>query len=376
MANTLTVLVPTLIASLQRVLRQTGFILNVPGLDATATPAALNQTVNLPATAAQATYTVTPGATPPALVDTTPTAQTLTISQYKGSRFHVTAEDWRALEVRGPTFRLRQVDEAIAALLNEAATYVWTDLDANAGFAIGAAGTDPFASNPNALMDAWKFLSDAKAPSMDRIAALSTAEYAAAGKLAQFQKLNEAPPGTSFATAELGMLARFACGYDQAIGTHAVGTQDGNYLVNNVAGYVIGDTAIALDTGAGTFVAGDVVSFGAGTERYVVASYSAPTLTIRGGLRKAIANNDAVVVQAAHRSSILAHRDAAVLAIRPPTEAPDGDAATTVAIIPDPVTGIALRLAQYKGYHATQWEVSVVYGHKVRRTPLLGKLIA
>lgn len=375
MANTLTVLVPTLIQSLQRVLRQTGFVLNVPTLDASATTAGLNQTINLPATAAQATYTVSPGATPPALVDTTPTTVTMTLSQYKGSRFHVSGEDWRALAARGPDFRLRQVDEAIAALLHEAAAYVYADLDANANWALGVQGTAPFASSPDILMDAWKFLSDAKAPEMDRILALSTSDYASAGKLDQFQKLNEAPQGTSFANARLGMLANFNTGWDQAVGTHTPGTQNGAYLVNLLAGYPVGATAIAIDTGAGTFLPGDVVSFAAQTERYVVESFAAGVLTIRGGLRLAIADGDAVVGQAAHRSNIFAHRDAAVLAIRPPAEAPDGDAATQVATIPDPVTGIALRMAQYKGYHASQYELSIVYGHKVRRKELLGKLI-
>lgn len=374
MANTLTVLVPTLIQSLQRVLRQTGFIMNVPTLDASAAVAGLNQTINLPATAAQATYTVSPGATPPALVDTTPTTVTMTLSQYKGSRFHVTGEDWRNLAARGPDFRLRQVDEAIAALLHEAAAYVWTDLDANAGWALGVDGTDPFASSPDILMDAWKMLSDAKAPEMDRILALSTYDYASAGKLDQFQKLNEAPQGTSFANARLGMLANFNVGWDQAIGAHTPGTAAG-YLVNLLAGYPVGTTAIEVDTGAGTILPGDVVSFAAQTERYVAVGLAGTTLTLRTGLRAAIADGDAVVVQTAHRSNIFAHRDAAVLAIRPPAEAPDGDAATQVAIIPDPVTGIALRLAQYKGYHASQWEVSIVYGHKVRRPTLLGKLI-
>lgn len=374
MANTLTVLVPTLIQSLQRVLRQTGFVLNVPTLDASAAVAGLNQTINLPATAAQATYTVSPGAVPPALVDTTPTTVTMTLSQYRGSRFHVTGEDWRNLAARGPDFRLRQVDEAIAALLHEAAAYVWTDLDANAGWALGTDGTAPFASSPDILMDAWKMLSDAKAPEMDRILALSTFDYASAGKLDQFQKLNEAPQGTSFANARLGMLANFNVGWDQAIGEHTPGTAAG-YLVNLLAGYPVGTTAIEVDTGAGTILPGDVVSFAAQTERYVAVGLAGTTLTLRTGLRAAIADGDAVVVQTAHRSNIFAHRDAAVLAIRPPAEAPDGDAATQVAIIPDPVTGIALRLAQYKGYHASQWEVSIVYGHKVRRKELLGKLI-
>ena len=71
--NTLTVLIPTIIASIQRVLRSQGALLNLAVRDPSSDAAALNQTVDMPATAAQTAYDVEPGATPPALVGTTPT---------------------------------------------------------------------------------------------------------------------------------------------------------------------------------------------------------------------------------------------------------------------------------------------------------------
>ena len=181
MSNALNTLIPVMFASLNRVLRQTGFILNVPTLDAAASGAAVGQTVNIGNSAALTPYDVTPGATPPALTDTTPTANTATISKSRGARFHLTGEDWKGIESRGPEFRVRMLDEALAALFHEMGTFAWDYMDKNAGLALGAQGTSPFASDANILMDAWRLLSDAKAPDMDRVAALSTVDYAAAG---------------------------------------------------------------------------------------------------------------------------------------------------------------------------------------------------
>jgi len=374
--NNLNTLIPVLFAALNRVLRQTGFILNVPTLDAQASQAAVGQTVNIGQTSALTPYDVTPAAVPPALIDTTPTTEVLTISKSRGARFHLTGEDWKGIAERGPEFRVRMLDEALAALIHEMGTFAWTYMDQNAGRALGAAGADPFAANPNVLMDAWRILSDAKALDMDRVACLSTMEYAAAGKLASFQKLNEAPPGTSFATARLGMLANFLTGWDQGVGIHAPGAAAG-YLVNNGAGYPIGATVITVDTGAGAMNPGDVVHFGTDTGRkYVVASLVGATMTLRTGLDAAVADNDTVTVQAAHRASILAHRDAFVLATRAPAEVDGGDGAAQVQMITDPVTGITLRLANYKGYHAAQWEASLVYGMGKRRSAHAVKLIA
>jgi hypothetical protein len=378
MANSLAVLVPFIVASLQDVLRGTGFGLNLSTVDAQATAAGKGQTINLPGTAAVAAYDITPAATVPALVDTTPVAPTMTLSQQKGGRFHLTGEDWQNLATQGPNFRGKMVEEAIVTVISAISSFAITQLNAGVGMAVGAQGTDPFASDANILVDAWRGLSDDFAPDMGRIAALSTQDYGTASKLTQFQKLNEAPRGTDFATGRLGMLANFNVGYDQAFGgNHTAGTGSG-YLVNAAAGYAIGDTVITVDTGSGTLLAGDVVHFGSDTaNKYVVASLASTTLTLNRGLRVAVADNAAITKQATHRiAGLCVHPSASILAVRPSAETPDGDVATIVQIVTDPVTGISLRLAYYPGYHAGQWEVSAVYGMKVRRPNLARKLIA
>jgi hypothetical protein len=369
--NTLTVLIPTVIAALQRVLRNQGALANLAVSDMSAETAALNQTINLPASVAQSAYDVEPGPTPPARGGVTPTAKVLTIEKYRGSRFALTGEDWRAIGARGPDLRLMQIDQCIATLIDEVSAYVWGKYDVQAGYAVGTAGTNPFASSPDILMDAWAIAGLAKAPNLGRIGCLGVADWAAAGKLDQFQKSLEAPQGTNFALAQFGMLANYAMTWDQSISSHATVGTAANYVLDGAAAK--GATAILLKTGTGTLLAGDVVTIG--NYKYVVASLTGFNLVLQAGLLEAVADAATVTINAAHRSSLLVHPDAMVLAIRPPAEAPDGDAATSLAIIRDPVTGIAMRLAQYKGYHASQWELSIVYGAKVRRPELATKLL-
>ena len=133
MPNALAVLIPFLVGSFQDVLRQTGFALNGVTLNATAERAAQGQTIQMLASAPQATYAVTPGVVPPAAVDTTPTAKPLIMTQLRGTRFHLTGEDWKSLGSMGPEFRSTQVMEAQAALIHELSGYILGVADLGAG---------------------------------------------------------------------------------------------------------------------------------------------------------------------------------------------------------------------------------------------------
>lgn len=374
MANTFTNLVPVIVSSMARVGRQTGFAFNLLDTDLGADRAGVGQTVKVGRTVARSAYTVTPGPTPPALLDLAPENEDVVISEYKGQRFHLTGEEMQQL-ANGEDVRMRHIDQAIADVLEGASSFVTSFLNAGAGYAIGTAGTNPFASNPNAVMDVWQALADNKAPDMDRLLSLNTTSYAAAGKLAQFQKLNEAPIGTDFASGRIGMLGNFMVGYDQAQGTHTKGTGSG-YLVNNGAGYAIGATAIAVDTGTGTILPGDVITFAADSvNKYVVRSFAGSVITLNSGLKVAIPDNNAITLANNHAVNIATQRGAGIIVARPPIEAPGGDQATEVEVITDPTTGLSMRLAYYPGYHAGQYEVSMVYGCGWRRREWAVKLM-
>jgi hypothetical protein len=375
MANTFTNLIPNVIASMSRVLRNTGAVLNGFDTDMSADRAGLDQTINIGNTVEAAAGAITPGAVAPALVDKTPGNRTMVLDKYYGSRFHLTGEEMRKL-ANGEEVKARHIDQAIANVIEQAAGDMVTFINGNAGYAIGAAGTDPFASTPNIVMDLWKELADNKAPDMDRLLILRTAQYASAGKLTQFQKLSEAPVGTDFATGRLGMLANFVTTYDQKLGTHTKGTANANYVTSGES--AAGTSTLTLITGSGTLVAGDVVTFAADTvNKYVVRSFSGGILTLNAPLKVTIPTANALTLLNAHGQNFALQKGAGIIAFRPPAESGDiAEKAGEVEYVTDPVTGLTLRLAMYPGYHAAQYEVSALYGFGLRRPEHVIKLLA
>lgn len=382
MANNLAVLIPTLIGSIQYVVRSTGFMLNLVSVDASAEAAAKGQSVTYSDLPAISAGDVTPGPAITEASDQVAAARTLQLNNHKVGKFKLAAEDDRGMAARGPDYRSVNIDNAVAAVFGAIASDVASVMKNGAGLAHGTVGTDPFATTPNILVDAWQSMADDYAPDMDRFACLSTLDYASAAKLTQFQKLNEAPQGTNFAAGRLGMLANWFTGYDQAAGVLQTTTAAGGYLVNNGAGYAAGVKAVTVDTGTGGFAAGDVVTIAgnvipgtATLAMMVVESATATVITFTRGLLSAVVDNAAVTRIATHRSSILAHKAATFYAVRPSAEMPEGDLATIRQIVRDPVSGVALRLAYYPGYHQGQWEVSAVFGGLVRRPEWVRRII-
>ena len=378
--NQLDVLIQIIIASIQTVARGTGALARGVQLDMSAQAAGLNQQIDLPEIDSIAGGDVVPAPVPPAIAGSVTSAKQVTLDQHKWQGFKLTAEEMRAMAERGPEFQSVAIQQAVANLIDGCSQYIDGKLSVQSGFALGTPGVNPFDSNPDILMDAWKILADQKAPSTGRQAIYNTQEWAQAGKLPQFQKWNEAPVGTDFAMAQMGMLANFSSMYDQEISTFTPGTAT-TMLVNGAA--AVGDTVVNVDGDAGTIAAGDGITFAADTSRtYVVevGTTGAGSITLAEPLQTAIPDNNAITVsgagEAVARQSYLLHPASTFFGIRPSAEMPDGDAAVFSTIVTDPISGLSMRLAQYKGYHQNQWQLSMVYGGIVRRPEWAVKLLA
>lgn len=75
-----------------------------------------------------------------------------------------------------------------------------------------------------------------------------------------------------------------------------LGTGSG-YLINNVGGYPSSTTTVAVDTGTGTIVIGDVVTFAGVSGEYVVTSeLSGGSFSFTPGLAGSVADDAAVTV--------------------------------------------------------------------------------
>ena len=366
MANTLTSLIPDVQVALDVVSRELVGMIPAVLRDSRADRAALNQTVRTFVAPANTTSNITAAMTVPTPSDQTIGNRTLSISKSKYSAFAWNGEEALGLNSAGGpgvlSIQQDQIAQAIRVLVNEMEADL-AGLHIYASRAYGTAGTTPFASTLADPANVRKILDDNGAPASDRHLVINTTAGAALRTLAQLTKANEAADTSLLRQGQLLDLHGFAIRESGQVITNTAGT-GASYLVNNGAGYAIGSTAITLDTGSGTILAGDIVTFAGDTNKYVVATaLAANVVTLAApGLRKALADDAAVTVVAAAARNLAFSRNAFALATRLPALPPGGDAATDRETITDPRSGISLELAYYPGFRMGGYFLGMAWG--------------
>lgn len=364
MANTLTSLVPDLYEALDVVSRELiGFIPAVT-LDSGAERAAVNQAVRVPVSPAVAASNVSPGQLPPDDGDQTIGNTPITITKARVVPFRWTGEEQKGVN-HGPGYRnLRrdQIAQAIRTLVNE----MEVDLGAlltYASRAYGTAGTTPFASDLSATAQLRKILSDNGAPLSDLHLVIDSTTGAALRSLAMLTKANEAGTVELRAQGTLLELHGFNVRESAGVQSHTAGT-GASYLVNNPSNYAKGATSIAADTGTGTILAGDFVTFNGDARKYVVGSaLAAGALAINNpGLMQALNDNTAITVGGSYTANLAFSRNAMVLVTRPPALPEEGDMADDRMLITDPRSGMTFEIAMYRQYRRVRYEVSLAWG--------------
>jgi hypothetical protein len=140
-----------------------------------------------------------------------------------------------------------------------------------------------------------------------------------------------------------------------------------NYVTSGST--AVGVTDIALVTGTGTVLAGDVVTFAADTtNKYIVGTgvAAAGTISLNApGAQVVIATANALTVGNSYTPNVAFHRSAIELGIRAPALPGGGDAAVDLMVVQDPHSGLVFEVAAYKGYMKSMFEVRCVYGAKV-----------
>jgi len=370
MANTLTNLIPDAYAALDVVSRELTGLTPAVLRDSRTDRVALNQTVRVPITPINnAGSDITPAMAIPSGSDQAIGNQPVTITKSRYFPFSWTGEEIYSVDT-GPgilTVQQDQIAQALRAAANEIETDIGTALKNGASRAYGTAGTTPFgtAADMSDFAQVYKILDDNGAPKTDRRLVLSTTASAnIRGKQSSLFKVNEAGDSALLRDGMLGTVMGMGLGESAGISQATAGTGSG-YLINNGSGYAIGDTALTLDTGSGTILAGDVITIG--SFKYVVASaLAANVVTIAApGLRAAVADNAAVTVNATSVRNAAFRRSAIVLATRLPAVPPNGDLATDRQTITDERTGLSFELAYYPGFRMGVYHVSVAWGVKV-----------
>lgn len=321
----------------------------------------------------------------PAMALPEPTYQTVdnktfTIDNYAEVDIPFTGEDIKHLR-NGAGFETvygDQVAQAMRAITNKIEQSVALVAINGASRAFGTAGTTPFASNFNEVAELRRILVDNGMPQDGQASlVINSAAGVKLRNLAQLQKANEAGGSQLLRQGTLLDLQGLMFKESAGIQSHTAGT-GASYQTNNASGYSIGDTVIAVDTGSGTVLAGDVVTFTGDTNKYVVTSALASgSLTIAApGLRQALADNVAMTVTSTYTGNIAFHKQAIELVCRPIAGRGVGqDAAIDSMTVQDPVSGLVYDVSVYAGNMMRNIKVSCLYGAKVWKPEFVATLL-
>lgn len=271
--------------------------------------------------------------------------------------FATTQEDAFKQAFRAHT---NQIEAGIAALYKKASR------------AYGAAGTVPF-NTADTLLD----LSETRRILEDngmwfdgkmKMVLSNRAMSNLRGKQTVVFKANEAGTREGQLTGVVTQLEGWNLHQSGQIQTHTKGT--GSSYVNN-GGSAVGDTTIALKTGSGTILAGDVFVGTADTDhKYVVATaLNAGSLVIgKPGVMATIADSDAITLSNNFIANMAFNEDAIVLISALPNLPEGGDQAVARMTVQDPISGLLFEVSEYKGYRKVIYVVAAAWGVKCVKT--------
>jgi len=318
--------------------------------------------------------------TVPEGTDQTVDNKVLTISNARAVQIPYTGEDILSLNngIGFETVYGDQIKQAMRSLVNEMETDLGQEAYTNASRAFGTAGTTPFGSDFSEMAEIRQILVDNGMPPNDGQASLVCNTVAGTNlrQLAQLQKVNEAGGGDLLRQGTLLDLQGLMIKESAQVQTHTAGT-GANYDTNLASPLGIGANDIAVDTGSGTILAGDVVTFAGDTNKYVVGSpLSGGSFSINDtGLRQTLADGVDVSLAGNYTANVAFHRAALEIAMRAPAVPEGGDSADDAMTVVDPYSGLTFEVRVYKGYRKTMIEVAASWGVKAWKPDYIALLL-
>lgn len=361
-ANALTALQPVLYSAAQEVSAEPFGAINAINASFDDKGVAKGDTVKVPVAPTRTPTDFTPSNVPSTGGDATADGIGVQITASKKVDWHLTGEQIRSLENADSDKEwVRQlIAQGMRALRNLAEQDCCTAIKRSASRAFGTAGTTPFASDLTALTNARKILQDNGAPLADLQLVCDTSAGLNLRNLGIFQQAYQAGSDAERRTGQFLRQFGFQITESAGIQTHVKGTGAG-YLLNNGAGYAVGDKALTVDTGTGTVLAGDIATLAGDTNKYVVnGALSANVLTLgRPGLRAAHADNDALTIGNNYVPNMAFERNAVVGVMRPPVMPANPTIKQMLVSDQKGMTYLFLEIAQYG---QITWELHLAWG--------------
>ena len=376
MANDLTKVTPQLLAQGLRALREMAITPQLVNRAYQPMAGPEGSTIDVPIPSAIVVQDVTPAATPPATADVTPTSVPIVLNRWKEAPFYMTDKD--IMESQNGTIPM-VASEAVKALANEVDVFLLGLTSKFYGVA-GTAGTTPFGNEKTTDATLIRtVLNKQVAPLDPRHVILDPDAEGSALNVRAFQDASFGGGVAGLLEGDLNRKLGFRWWMDQNVQTHTAGTGAG-FLTNSGTAMPAGTKVIPADTGTGTILVGDIVTFAGHTQTYVVTSaLSGGSFSIEPGL--VVAVGDGVAIKApgdtggvgTHVMNLAMHRDAIAFATRPleGSNHPGSIIETNF----DPITGLTLRLEVSREHKRDRWSFDILYGAEVIRRELGGRLL-
>lgn len=374
MANTLTAVIPKLLAQGLQALREVAIMPQLVNRAYETQAGNKGSTIDVPIPSAVAAQDVSPAATPPSTADAAPTSVPIALDRWKEAPFYLT--DKELLEVDAGVIPM-QASEAIKALANTVNADILSLYKDIYGYE-GTAGTTPFATDTSAATLVRRTLNKQLAPMGDRRFVLDPDAEANALNLRGFQDNAWRGDDAGIVEGQIGRKFGFDWYMHQLIPTHTAGTASG--ATTNATGYAAGlETVTLASAGTGTFVVGDVITFAGHTQTYVITAGDADvsnggTISFKPGLAVALAASAVAITRKAGGVQNLAfHRDAFAFATRPLEGAAEGLGSIIQSVV-DPLSGLSLRLEVSREHKRTRYSYDILYGRATVRRELACRL--
>lgn len=381
MANTLTSILPKILARALPVLRQNAITPRLITSAASRSRSASGKTIDIPVSAAQTAAAITNSNTPPSNTDKTPTTVQITLDQHYGTNFHLSDQEVTQINADG-LYLPGQIEESVKALANKIDTTVLGLYDDVYEY-VGTAGTTPFASEAQFHTDYTKGarvkLNTNLAPMSDRSVVLDPAGEGAALALAMFTSAERVGDRQGILNGEIGTKLGSRWVMNQNIPSHTTGTlSNGSGMLAKVndASYTVGETTVNIDDTSltGTVVVGDVFTVAGDTQTYTVTANATASGNAITGMaftpasKVAWADDAVITFKASHTANLMFHRSAFAIGFAE-LEGTDFGLANVASIV-DPYTGATLRLEVRRDYKQTTWELDCLWGVKTVRPEL------
>lgn len=377
MANTLTGLIDYIYESADVVSRELVGMVPSVYLNGAAERVAVNQDITYDVVPTMTAQDTTAAATPPAFGDQTVGTGTMKITKSRTVPFYWTGEDEAALGSKKTAVENNKFAQAMRTLVNEMEADL-AGLYVAASRAYGTAGTAPFgtAGDFSDAAQIVKILKDNGAPTSDLQLVVNT--MAGANLIGKHSRADIIGSNVG-SLQQQGLLINIAgCKIRESaqVKTHTKGT-GASYVTSGSTAPGVSD--IALVTGSGTVLAGDIVTFAADSaNKYIIGTgVSAPgTISLnKPGARVTIATANAMTIGNAYTANMAFDRSAIHLLTRLPKLPEQGDSAADEFILIDPVSGIPFRIALYKGYMGNQIHIQCAWGVKAVKSEHISLLI-